>query len=311
MTDSKVKNKIQYDIHYKQNRMQQLKAFIMTVKGGTFKKAAELMNLEQSSVFKQVKSLEAHLGVQLFYKNGRNTELSPEGKIFYELSLPVFNATEDIFNVFHKKNIKIKNKLRIASNHVGISYILPDYIKRYKLLYPDTHFYIHNLSKEETDERLLNNEIDIAIYPTTEQSQDFDFIPIRTHKPILLLKKNDVLFKTKTKDQIKMDDIIGRHIVRIDPKLITLLNFEQVIKHYKLETTITFENADWEILKQFVRNEIGLALISDICIQDNDPDLVAIPMSEYFGEMVYYLYTKKTIQPSINIKQFINLIYAK
>ena len=291
--------------------MQQLKAFIMVVKYDTMHKAAEVMGVGVSSVLKQVRSLEKHLGVDLFCKNGKYIMLTPEGKTFYEVAVPVYNATDDIFNIFHKSNTKTTNKLSIASNHVGISYIIPDYIKRYKLLYPEVHFSIHNLSKKETDERLSNNEVDIAIYPVIQQSDDFDFIPIRTHQPILLLKNNDPLLKVKNKDEITMEDIKGRNLVRIDPKLITLNNFEQVIKHYKLETSITFENADWEILKQFVRNEIGIALISDICIQDNDPDLVAIPMSQYFGEMVYYLYTKQTIQPSKNIKQFINLIYAK
>ncbi len=222
--------------------------------------------------------------------------------------MPTYKTKEDSFNLCKNNHEYSQNTIRIASNHVGISYILPDYIKRYKLLYPEVHFSIHNLSKKETDERLSNNEVDIAIYPAIQQSDDFDFIPVRTHQPILLLKNNDPLLKVKNKDEITMEDIKGRHLVRIDPKLITLNNFEQVVKHYKLETSITFENADWEILKQFVRNEIGIALISDICMQDNDPDLVTIPMSQYFGEMVYYLYTKKTIQPSKNIKQFINLI---
>jgi len=267
------KEKIQYEIYYKQNRMQQLKAFIMVVNA-----KIKIKNIKAMSC---------------------------------QISLPKYNLRKDIFNEIENKNEGDKRTIRIASNHVSISYILPDYIRRYKLLYPETHFSIHNLSKKETDERLSNNEVDIAIYPTMEQSNDFDFIPIRTHQPILLLKNNDPLLKIKNKKDITLDDVKGRHLVRIDPKLITLNNFEQVVKHYKLQTSITFENADWEILKQFVRNEIGIALISDICIQANEPDLVAIPVSQYFGEMVYYLYTKKTIQPSKNIKQFINLIYAK
>jgi len=175
------KEKIQYEIYYKQNRMQQLKAFIMVVKYDTMHKAAEVMGVGVSSVLKQVRSLEKHLGVDLFCKNGRYVMLTAEGKTFYEVAVPVYNATDDIFNIFHKHNTKVTNNLRIASNHVGVSYIIPDFIRRYKLLYPETHFYIHNLSKKETDEMLYSNEIDIAIYPTIEQSNDFDFIPIRTH----------------------------------------------------------------------------------------------------------------------------------
>ena len=200
-----------------------------------------------------------------------------------------------------------ENELRIGSNHVGISYILPKYIKEFQDRYPETKFYIHNLSKENTDKKLLHNDIDIAIYPTTVQSMDFDFKPIRTHRPILLLNRDDPLLQKQ--EEVKMEDIQGRHLVRIDPKLITLPNFEQVIKYYNLQTSITFENADWEILKQFVRAKIGVALISDICYYENDPDLVAIPMTQYFGEMIYSLYTRKVIQQRNIVKKFLDIIY--
>ncbi len=56
------KEKIQYEIYYKQNRMQQLKAFIMVVKYDTMHKAAEVMGVGVSSVLNKA-------NVDMFYKN--------------------------------------------------------------------------------------------------------------------------------------------------------------------------------------------------------------------------------------------------
>ncbi len=289
---------------YKRNRFHQLKGFVTVVQSKTATKAADKMKVSISSVTNQVKSLASHLGVELFKKSGRNIVLTDEGQRFYETVLPIYNSTEDVFNMFADGEIKDKHIVRIGSNHVGISYIIPKAIQQFKEKFPQTKFFIHNIAKEEADTQLLHKKLDIAIYPTTTQSSEFEYKPIKIHNPILLLRKDDELLQKKT--EITLNDIKDRELVRIDPKLITLPNFEQVIKRYGLKSAITFENADWEILKQFVRAKIGVALISDICIQENDPDLVAIPMTRYFGEMIYSVYTRRVVKMRDIIDNFIN-----
>lgn len=293
-----------YEIYYKRNKMQQIKGFITVVQSKTVTKASEVMKVSISSVANQVKSLESHLGVELFKKSGRNIVLTDEGQRFYETVLPIYNSTEDVFNMFADGEIKDKNIIRIGSNHVGISYILPKTIQQFKEKFPQTKFFIHNIAREEADAQLLHKKIDIAIYPTTTQSSEFEYKPIKVHNPILLLRKDDEILK-KT-GEITLEDIKDRELVKIDPKFITLPNFEQVIKRYGLKSSITFENADWEILKQFVRAKIGVALISDICIQGHDPDLVVIPMTRYFGEMIYSVYTRRVVKIRDIIDNFIN-----
>jgi DNA-binding transcriptional LysR family regulator len=200
------------------------------------------------------------------------------------------------------------NIVDIAANHVGISYILPKYIKSFKNSNPDTRLKIRNLSKNDCIKRLLNDEIDMFIYPmrTDEIPNEFEFFPIVKYQPILLINKNHPLAKKK---RVTMPDIAKFELVRIDPNLITLPSFEEIIKAHNVKTLIEFEMSDWEILKKFVKADIGVAVVSNIVLEDEvDPNLVSKPLTDYFPEMVYGILVKKGKIQSKLVLDFLNLI---
>ncbi len=89
-------------------------------------------------------------------------------------------------------------------------------------------------------------------------------------------------------------DVASFELVRIDPKLITLPAFEEIIKVHGLKTSFEFEMSDWEILKKFVRADIGVAIISDIILEDGiDKDLIGKPLLNYFPKMTYGVLIKR------------------
>jgi LysR family glycine cleavage system transcriptional activator len=57
-----------------------LRAFEATARTGGFSAAARQMNVTHAAVAQQVRALEAELGVQLLWRNGRAMQLTPEGE---------------------------------------------------------------------------------------------------------------------------------------------------------------------------------------------------------------------------------------
>ncbi len=60
-----------------------LRTFDAAGQAGSFKRAAEMLNVTQSAVSHQIKFLEGYLGVFLFVRSARGIELSPAGKAFH------------------------------------------------------------------------------------------------------------------------------------------------------------------------------------------------------------------------------------
>ena len=71
--------------------VQQLECFAETARTLSFARAAEILNVTQPSVSRQIGSLEKELGVRLFARTTRHVSLTPEGELF-------FTDVKDILN---------------------------------------------------------------------------------------------------------------------------------------------------------------------------------------------------------------------
>lgn len=63
---------------------QQLETFIQVAENLNFARAAEVLNITQSAVSRQIQGLEEELNTKLFYRTTRTVTLTPEGTIFLE-----------------------------------------------------------------------------------------------------------------------------------------------------------------------------------------------------------------------------------
>ena len=64
----------------------QLETFMCVVESGSFSKAAEKLYISSPAVIKQINSLEASLGVQLFSRTHRGLVVTEAGKSIYNVS---------------------------------------------------------------------------------------------------------------------------------------------------------------------------------------------------------------------------------
>ena len=62
--------------------IRQLRYFVNAAKTLSFTEAARLSNVAQSTLSHQVKQLETELGVDLFHRQGKHIQLTPEGSLF-------------------------------------------------------------------------------------------------------------------------------------------------------------------------------------------------------------------------------------
>ena len=299
-------------IYYKNNLFQQLKGFCYTVQTGSMSSAAKKMSLSQGAVSLQIQSLEEKLGVQLFDRDKNKVTLTKEGKMFYAHSAPHIHGADELLGDFIKKIKQEKSQtIRIAANNVSICYILPKYIKKFETEHPQINFEIKNLPREEAVKRLRNDEVDMIIYSMqpNEVPSELDFIPIVRYQPILITKRNHPLAKKK---KATMQDIKQYKLLRLDQKFVTIPNFDEVAKNYGLQTKIEFEMANYEILKKFVMEDVGIAILSSICLEGEEENgLAAQPLTDYFPKILYGILVKNGKSPHGLLKDFITMMRSK
>jgi LysR family cys regulon transcriptional activator len=296
-------------IYYKNNLFQQLKGFCYTVQTGSMSAAAKKMKLSQGAVSLQIQSLEEKIGVPLFKRDRNKATITKEGRMFYAHAAPHIHGANELLSDFIKKIKQEKSQtINIAANHVSICHILPKYIKKFETIHPQVNFEIRNILKEDAIKRLVNDEVDMLLYSMkiNEIPSDLDFIPIVEYKPILLMKKDHLLSKKK---KVTMNDIKRYSLLRLDQNFITIPNFDEVAKHYGLKTKIEFEMANYEILKKFIREDVGIAILSSICLEGEEiKEFKSKDLDDYFSKVIYGILVKKGKAAHGLLKDFIEMM---
>lgn len=272
---------------YKKNLLQQVRGFYYTILYKSISAAARVMNLTQSTVTLQIQSLERDLGFNLLRRNTKPMSLTPEGEEFYKLACPLIQEFESVIEKFlDRKKEKEQKKIDIAVHHIAISYLMPKVVAGFKKLNPEAKILIRNIAPSEAIRNVKEGKIDLAFYPNLPNDPEIKKIEIVSYDPILIMNKNHPLAKKKI---TSLRDLKEFDLIRIDQNLITLPLFEETVKSHGIKGSIEFENGNWEMLKHFVKENDFVAIVSTMCLNASDKDLVVKNLAQFFPKMSYSL----------------------
>jgi len=105
--------------------IQQLKGFFFSARLGSLTKAADKMSVTQSAVSQQIKKLEEELGVKLFNRYGPKKDLTPDGRLFYNLIIPIIQEIDSLKITFEDLKGNQNGVLTIAATTFTIMNRLP------------------------------------------------------------------------------------------------------------------------------------------------------------------------------------------
>ena len=154
--------------------LEQLKYLQAIVVHGSFRAAAESLFRSQSSLSISIQKLEAELGVSLFERKGYRPTLTAEGTAIYQKANHLLRKSQAIKDLAEHLSSGCEPELRLA-----ISGILPiePVLKILDTIdnnYPDTRINMMIESLSGTEERLLDDDADIALTDTFQPNSNLE-----------------------------------------------------------------------------------------------------------------------------------------
>lgn len=291
--------------YYKQDRLKQLRAFCYSAETGRISKAAERMFLSQPSVSLLVQALEKDLSARLFERNGPRIQLTPQGRLLYELAAPLVEGMEALPATFAEKSQNIvSGELRIAAGETAILYILPEAMKQFTESYPAVHFNLHNVTARDGLALLRANEAEFMVGTLLEMSDDIEYRPLGAYDPMLITPRDHPLASRKN---ITLEDIAAHGLILPPRHLSSSRMVDLVFEQHHVPYQIRLEAGGWEVIKQFVARGLGISICASLCLTGSE-DLAAIPVGHYFPRRNYGIILRKGKHLSPAGRHFIDLL---
>lgn len=140
-----------------------LRVFHAVAKAGSFTHAAEMLNLSQSAVSRQISNLEGNLKCVLFHRHARGLILTEQGELLYNTTTEVFAKLAMAEAKLADAKGQAEGKLRItASQSFGTLWLTPT-LAEFAETYPNIDIEVI-LENKELD--LSMREADVAIRMT-------------------------------------------------------------------------------------------------------------------------------------------------
>jgi LysR family carnitine catabolism transcriptional activator len=189
----------------------QLHAFIAVAETGNFTRAAERLNLSQSSLSASIQRLEALLGVRLFERHTRGCKLSEAGQALLDSAhrmVQEWSRIETGAADFQKFG---RGRLSVAAPTVQCALLLPPLLRDFQTEHPGVRVELHDVAEQEVHQLVRTGVADLGVISQTAMRNELIATPFYTDEYILVLPPRHHLANNKQVGwhQLVSEPIIG------------------------------------------------------------------------------------------------------
>lgn len=149
--------------------LRHLKYFVATAESGQVSRAANALNISQSSVTGAIKELEATVDSELFHRSSQGMELTDSGREFLAASREILEKVDEAKKLT-KRRSEVSGQITLAATYTVLGYFLPFHIDKLAQLHPGLDIQINELNRESIEDGLLSNRFDLAFVLTSNLS---------------------------------------------------------------------------------------------------------------------------------------------
>ena len=286
---------------------QQLESFIQVAENLNFARAAEVLNITQSAVSRQINSLETELGTKLFNRSTRSVSLTPAGISFLEDAKDVLARLQTASLKIHdheKSNIQI---ISIGCSNESNLIYLSKTLSRCRLQIPELHPFLKIIPHRSIVNLFIHGEIDILFGFK-------DDIPVRNDISYRELNKIRICCAVPTehpfsqREEISERDLYAENIIVCNSYEVPskVANIQNRLEHQFLpESTYYCENL--QVMLTFVKAGYGFAILPEGTSIDSEITYIPLSGSTPISHGIFYKKSPKN--PIIN--RFISTILQK
>jgi DNA-binding transcriptional LysR family regulator len=260
----------------------QLKYFLALVKFGSFSNAADDTHISQSSMSKQIKSLENELGTTLFVREHSKVFLTKAGEEFLKYARQSVKSYDEMLLAMEELTTADTQTVKIGSIPVVSAYNLTNKIAEFVSLHPKDRIVIDLMENTQYSvfKALTDDSIDIALLRTEymPNRENYDYIRYVEDNFVLVCRKDNNLSR---RESMTLEEVARHPLAILDASsmihTITLNAFKSKGIPYKIRCMTTRH----KVLMEILQKDSGVSLMPERLVDlQLFPHLTTIPLVE-------------------------------
>lgn len=266
----------------------QLRYFLTVARLEHMSKAAEALNISQSSLTRTIARLEQTIGVPLFDRVGKSIRLNAYGEHFAKEAEKALGILTDA----HEYVLEMAN---LQADHVTVSVmtstILPPIFKNFYTKRPNVKIRQSILPDVVAKEQLLNGEIELCISNTPILDERIEWLPVMKEKLDLIVPRTH---RFASRESIQLKELQGERFIGYKSGLESSSMYEKICMQAGVTPNVVFEGTELSIVLQLVNEGEGISFYPQYAvIGDQLDNTKVIPIEdEHSYQMVGFAWLK-------------------
>jgi DNA-binding transcriptional LysR family regulator len=259
--------------------LRQLEVFAAIASHGQVTRAAQAVAMSQAAASMALADLESQLGAPLFNRNGRQWQLTDNGREILPLAREVLDRTQDIEDIAHAQGSAFDIHLG-ASVTIG-NHLLPSLIAELSRTYPQAKVRVSRHNTEQVIAKLLAFQIDLGFIEGAASDPRLSFFPWRQDQLQVFAAPDHPLVGC----EVSAEDLCSAAWITREPGSGTRERFDRSLAEAGISPRIALELEQPEAVRQCVRLGMGLGCLSSLELRESFQAGTLVPLATPFLDL--------------------------
>lgn len=249
--------------------LKQLEAFVTTVEHSSFTKAAQTLDLTQSTVSAHISALEENLGVRLIQRGSRRrVQLTQEGRQAFDLAREILSRCETLQNLSRTFE---RNQLSVGASSVPAQYLVPELMSGFLTQYPDSRYVLTRGDSARIQTLLTKGDIRIGFLGAAVDRDRCHYHAIAGDRLVLITANNDFFSQLKRRGTSGRELLTQPMILREETS-----GTRRALESYLHRCNIPMRSLNLiaqidntEAIKSSVERGIGVSVVSELTVRED------------------------------------------
>ncbi len=285
----------------------QLEIFLCIAEEKSFSRAAEKMLRTQPALSIAIKRLEEELGEPLFDRSSKSGTLTEAGRILLSYAQRMINMRDEAKEAISELRGMFRGRLTIGANESTSLYLLPKLLLEYRRRHPQIKIAVFRNISEKIPLEVLERNLDFGFLSFDPMHPSLQSLEVHRDELVLVVPPKHQLAGRK---QVSVKDLGEEHFVAHNVKTPARTRIFDFFAHHRTPLNISIELATLETIKEFVKLEVGLAILPRLAVEEEikSGDLIEVPVKGMKIEKTLRLVYRREQTLSHAAKSFLELV---